>query len=103
MGDFGGHATNSMFLWTQSTSMPYSGFNRGRRFNFHNEDVEYIKRNIPEVAILSPRAQMGGHRGSNNVVRGLKTAAFNVHGDYPEYNLIEPVNMIKGRFINNLD
>ena len=103
VGDFGGHATNSMFLWTQSTSMPYSGFNRGRRFNFHNEDVEYIRRNIPEVAILSPRAQMGGHRGSNNVVRGLKTAAFNVHGDYPEYNLIEPVNLIQGRYINKLD
>jgi len=103
VGDFGGHATNSMFLWTQSTSMPYAGFKRGRRFNFHNEDVEYIKRNIPEVAILSPRAQMGGHRGSNNVVRGLKTAAFNVYGDFPEYNVIEPVVMLEGRYINNFD
>lgn len=103
VGDFGGHATNSMFLWTQSTSMPYAGFNRGRRFNFHNEDVEYIKRNIPEIAVLSPRAQMGGHRGTNNVVRGLKTAAFNVYGDFPEYNQIEPVRMMKGRYINQFD
>ena len=52
VGDFGGHATNSMFLWTQSTSMPYAGFNRGRRFNFHNEDVEYIRSNIPEVSVF---------------------------------------------------
>jgi putative ABC transport system permease protein len=103
IGDFGDHATNSMFLWTQSTSMPYAGFQRGRSFNFHNDDVAYIKSNIPEVEILSPRAQMGGHRGSNNVVRGLKTAAFNVYGDYPEYNLIEPVEIIKGRFLNQLD
>lgn len=103
IGDFGGHATNSMFLWTQSTSMPYKGFQRGRSFNFHNEDIEYIRSNIPEVSVLSPRAQMGGHRGSNNVVRGLKTAAFNVYGDFPEYNLIEPVTILKGRFLNQMD
>jgi putative ABC transport system permease protein len=103
VGDFGDHATNSMFMWTQSTSMPYAGFQRGRNFNFHNDDVEYIKSNIPEVAVLSPRAQMGGHRGSNNVVRGLKTAAFNVYGDFPEYNLIEPVKIVKGRFLNQRD
>jgi putative ABC transport system permease protein len=101
--DFGDHATNSMFMWTQSTSMPYAGFQRGRNFNFHNDDVAYIKSNVPEVAILSPRAQMGGHRGSNNVVRGLKTAAFNVYGDYPEYNEIEPVKIVKGRFLNQRD
>lgn len=102
-GDFGSHATNSMFMWTQNTSMPYAGFQRGRNFNFHNDDIPYIKSNIPEVEILSPRAQMGGHRGSNNVVRGLKTAAFNVYGDYPEYNLIEPVKIVKGRFLNQRD
>lgn len=102
-GDFGNHATNSMFMWTQNTSMPYAGFQRGRNFNFHNDDIPYIKSNIPEVEILSPRAQMGGHRGSNNVVRGLKTAAFNVYGDYPEYNLIEPVKIVKGRFLNKRD
>ena len=103
VGDFGGHATNSMFLWTQNTSMPYAGFQRGRSFNFHNEDVEYIRNNVPEVSILSPRCQMGGHNGSNNVVRGLKTAAFNVYGDYPQYNLIEPVTIVKGRFLNEMD
>jgi len=101
--DFGDHATNSMFMWTQRTSIPYAGFQRGRNFNFHNDDVAYIKSNVPEVAILSPRAQMGGHRGSNNVVRGLKTAAFNVYGDYPEYNQIEPVKIVKGRFLNQRD
>lgn len=103
VGDFGGHATNSVFIWTQSTSMPYAGFQRGRRFNFHNADIEYIRSNVPEVSVLSPRCQMGGHNGSNNVVRGLKTAAFNVYGDYPEYNLIEPVKLIKGRFLNRKD
>jgi putative ABC transport system permease protein len=103
VGDFGGHATNSMFIWTQNTSMAYMGFKRGRSFNFHNSDVEYLKSNIPEIAILSPRAQMGGHNGSNNVVRGLKTEAFNVYGDFPEYILIEPVRIIKGRFLNQND
>ena len=103
ISDFGDHATNSMFLWTQSTSMPYAGFNRGRRFNFHNDDVEYLRKNVPEIDVLAPRAQMGGYRGANNVVRGLKTAAFNIHGDYPDYVKIEPVTMTAGRYINNFD
>jgi putative ABC transport system permease protein len=33
----------------------------------------------------------------------LKTAAFNVYGDYPEYNKIEPVKIVKGRFLNQRD
>ena len=28
--DLGDMAKNSMFMWTQSTSMPYKGFQRGR-------------------------------------------------------------------------
>jgi len=43
---------------------------------------------------------LGGFRGSNNVVRGTKTGAYNVYGDYPEFILQQPMNILKGRFIN---
>jgi putative ABC transport system permease protein len=101
MKDF---ATNSIFIWTQPTSEPYAGFPRGRRFNFRNADIEALRNNIPEIEVIAPRLQArGGSNAVDNVVRGLKTGSFTVNGDYPEWNLIDPVKMLDGRFLNNLD
>jgi len=101
MKDF---ATNSVFVWTQPTSEPYAGFARGRRFNFRNDDIEALKRSIPDIDVLAPRLQArGGSSATDNVVRGLKTGSFTVNGDYPEWNKIDPVKMLEGRFLNHLD
>ena len=101
--NFGDMATNSVFIWTQQTTMPYKGFPRGRRFNFDNEDTKAIHNSIPEIKFLAPRLQAGGYMATNNVVRGLKSGIFNIMGDYPALNRIDPLNMIRGRFINDLD
>src|SRR5690554_6186340 len=68
----GGLSTNTMFMWTSSTSKPYKGLPQGRMFNYRNGDVEAIKRDIDGLKFVSPRNQLGGFRGSNNVVRGTK-------------------------------
>jgi putative ABC transport system permease protein len=99
-GDF---ATNSFFMWTQRTSMPYKGFQRGRNFNFNNKDTEALRDKIPEIKTLAPRLQAGGYRGASNVVRGKETGAFNIYGDYPEFQDIDPVEITGGRFINYKD
>lgn len=101
--DFGGMATNSMFMWAQTPSKPYKGLPKGRRYNFETTDVAAIKRNVPDLRFVSPRNQLGGFGGANNVVRGLKTGAFNVYGDYPEVILQEPMDITSGRFINYSD
>lgn len=100
MGDL---ATNSMFMWTQRTTVPYKGLPRGRFFNFKNSDTRALIDNIPEIEYIAPRIQAWSRSGDNNVVRGEKTGNFRIQGDYPEYNLIDPMEMIKGRFINQLD
>jgi putative ABC transport system permease protein len=99
-GDF---ATNSFFMWTQRTSMPYKGFQRGRSFNFNNSDTKALRENITEIKTLAPRLQAGGYRGASNVVRGKETGAFNIYGDYPEFMDIDPVQMTAGRFVNQID
>jgi putative ABC transport system permease protein len=101
MGDF---ATNSVFVWTQQTTMPYKGFPRGRRFFFRNDDIQAIRDNIPEIKYLAPKIQgWSSGDGTNNTVRNNKTGAFSILGDYPEWNKIDPMNMLEGRFINELD
>jgi len=101
--DMGDMATNSVFMWTQRTTMPYKGFDRGRYYNFRNGDTESLLENIPEIKHIGPRIQGWGGNGNNNVVRGERTGAFTIQGDYPAYNLIDPIGMRDGRFINELD
>jgi putative ABC transport system permease protein len=101
--DFRNMATNSVFIWPQRTTIPYKGFQRGRYYNFRNDDTEALRKTIPEIELIAPRLVAGNGRGINNVVRGIKTGAFNINGDYPEINAIDPVNLIKGRFLNEID
>jgi putative ABC transport system permease protein len=98
--DFGNIATNTMFMWTQSISKPYKGLPKGRRFTYKVNDVQAIRDNVPNLRFVSPRNQLGGFGGSNNVVRGLNTGAFNVYGDYPEIIEQQPMDITSGRFIN---
>jgi putative ABC transport system permease protein len=100
---FQGNATNSVFMWTRSTSLPYDGLPRNREFNFKNADIEAAISNIPELEHIAPRCQLGGWRGGNNVTRGTVTAAFSVNGDLPIIQKIQPVTLRSGRFLNQFD
>lgn len=97
---FGGIATNTLFMWTQTISKPYKGLPKGRTYNFKNSDVNAIKGNFPDLLYVSPRNELGGYEGANNVVRGTKTAAYTIYGDYPEIVFQESMDITKGRFIN---
>jgi len=101
--DMGGMATNSIFMWTQNTSMPYKGFQRGRYYRFNNDDTQALIDNIPELDVIAPRLQGWGGEGNNNVIRGDRTGGFNIQGDYPAINIIDPVEINSGRFINDND
>lgn len=100
--NFAGTATNSFYMWTQQTTKAYKGMKPGRHFNFKMTDADAI-RQLSELEVVSPMNQLGGYEGANNVVRGLKTAACEIQGCYPNTTEIEQVNLQKGRFINELD
>jgi putative ABC transport system permease protein len=93
-------AKNTVFVWSQRTSIPYKGLKAGRFIPFTNDDVIAIRQSIPEVAILAPRNNM---QGSFTVNRNTKNASFSVYGEYPDYTGVKPVIMNDGRFINTLD
>jgi len=100
MGDM---ATNSMFMWGRKTTIPYKGFPRGRWVQFDNDDTQALIDNLPEIEYIAPRLQVSARQGQNNVIRKEKTAAYNIKGDYPDFNLIDPSNILQGRFINKND
>ena len=101
--NFDDMASNSIFLWTQRTTIPYKGFPQGRNYNFDNDDTQALKDNVPEIKFLAPKASSGGYRGTSNVIRGLKTGAFSINGDVPDFFKIKSFRILKGRLMNDDD
>ena len=97
---FGDIATNTMFMWTRTVTKSFDGMPKGRRYTYKLGDVADIRNNVPNLRFISPRNQLGGFNGTNNVIRGLFTGAFDVYGDYPEIIRQEPMDITEGRFIN---
>ncbi len=100
---FAGTASNSLFVWGQSTSEPYKGFERGRRIRYKIEDAELIKKQIPEIEVLAPRIELGNYRGTTTVYRNGQTSGSAVYGDYPEIDNITKKRLVEGRFLNQTD
>ncbi len=100
---FAGTASNSLFIWSQTTSEPYKGFERGRRIRYKTEDAEILKKQIPEIEILAPRIELGSHRETVSVYREGRTSGSSVYGDYPEIDNITKKKLVEGRFLNKTD
>jgi len=100
---FAGTATNSLFVWGQSTGKPYKGFERGRRIKYTFDDIILLKDNIKEIEAVSPRIQLGSYRGTSKVTRKGQSSGSNVYGDYPSIDNFSKKNLIEGRFLNHDD
>ncbi|QTE23382.1 ABC transporter permease [Polaribacter cellanae] len=96
---FGNFATNSVFVWTQSTDTPFKGFQEGRRFSLTMNDIEVLKSEYStEIKLLAPRNQT-----NNLIIKDFKSGDFKVSGDYPVLDQIQKKQLIYGRFINGND
>ncbi|GFD82143.1 ABC transporter ATP-binding protein [Tenacibaculum sp. KUL118] len=96
---FGDFATNSVFLWTQRTDMPFKGFQKGRRFDLTFKDIEVLEKEYSnEIKLLAPRNQTNG-----TVVKDFKSGDFQVSGDYPVLDRVQKKDLIYGRFLNQND
>ncbi len=101
--DFGDIATNTMFIWTRRTTKAHKGLPKDREFSFKTSDRELLDSRFPQLRYISPRNQLGGFQGSNNVTRGIKVGAYDVYGDYPQIINQDPMGITAGRFLNEND
>ncbi|MEL0274444.1 MAG: ABC transporter permease [Flavobacteriaceae bacterium] len=104
--EFENIAMNSMFVWAQSTSIPYGGFKTGRNPQLKLKDAQTLRNNIPEIQFIAPRNVRGVFDGTSGsqIVRGTKSGTYNIYGDFPEYTKIATKKIYdNGRFINQSD
>ena len=95
---FGDFATNSVFVWSQRTELPFKGFQKGRRVRLTTNDVEILKREYKEIKFIAPRSQT-----NSAITRSFKTGSFNVSGDLPVLDKVQKKDLIYGRFLNGND
>ena len=95
---FGDFATNSVFIWGQSTSLPFKGFQEGKGVRLKLSHVDKIKDNIEGIELVVPRS-----RNQSMVVRNFLSGNYGVNGDYPLLDKIQKKKMMRGRFVNQND
>lgn len=96
--NFDGFATNTGIVFSNSTTIAYKGYNKGRKWSMTTFDVDQIKRSVPEITALTALDNYSstvtyGHRHSSSQLQG-------VDSDYPQIYL--PI-IYEGRFINAMD
>ena len=94
-------STNSCFMWSQRTSLPYKGFRKGRNWDMKNEDIQLIQSTVPELQYIAPMIFSGSN--TNNVTRNDKSGAYQIKGMTTDYALIDRPRQVLGRFINQVD
>lgn len=98
-------AKNSIWTWSQSTSMPYAGYKTGRRLNIKVGDATTLANRIPEIEYISPVNTKGVFGGqAANGVRGIKSNSYPVYGYFPVIAKMATQKIYdNGRFINEDD
>lgn len=98
-------ANNSMFIWAQSTSIPYKGFKIGRRYNLRMSDVEALKSKHPQIQFIAPRNVKGIFGDAPPLVsRNNKSGNYTIFGDFPVVDRIAKKKIYEGgRFLNDED
>lgn len=98
--EMGGFASNSAMLWSQNTTKPYKGFNKGRYWEMNLKDVEILKEKVPELETVTPQC-FSWARGE--ATHGERSSRCNVKGLKPDYAKIEAPTLFYGRYINEMD
>ena len=99
-------ASNSIFVWAQSTSLPYAGYKSERNITLKIQDADVLKKQVKNIKFIAPRIVAGVFGGSDggSIVRGTKTGTYAIYGEYPEYIKIATSKIYDGgRFINQSD
>lgn len=101
LSNFGSMAVNSVIINGGWTSQPYKGYDKWRRINITNRDLEILRTEFPEVDKVSARVQGPGQYNLSHGRDFLNNAA--VVGSDPECREIMNVRVLDGRFLNDTD
>ena len=95
----GDMSVNSCFFWGGRTSIPYKGLPSGRYWQFENEDLAAIKKQVPNVRSVGSVIWGSEYKFSRNDKKG----DYSLVGYNPDFQQISPQPIRVGRFFNEID
>ena len=95
----GDMSVNSCFFWGGRTSIPYKGLPSGRYWQFENEDLAAIKKQVPNVRSVGSVIWGSEYKFSRNNKKG----DYSLVGYNPDFQQISPQPIRFGRFLNEID
>ncbi len=98
-GQLGGMSTNTAFFFTDQTSVPYQGMPSGRWWDFNNDDIELVKKNVAGIKYVAGMNWGGMLSFSHRERKG----EYFLMGYTADYLKILPQEVKMGRFINEID
>lgn len=98
--DFRDDATNSIWMRSGQTSVPWKGLRPGRSVQMTNDDYEAIRAGVPGVDHITSRFFV---RGNLTVAWRGQTGNFDVRSVHPDHRFLEKTIVTAGRFLNPLD
>ncbi|MCT4589847.1 MAG: ABC transporter permease [Carboxylicivirga sp.] len=99
--NFKGTSKNALWIWSRRTQVAHDGLKAGRRINFTVADGEMLQRKFEDdMDNFSGRFQLWGNFP---VTYQNEYGDFRIEGIMPEFKKIQLVDMIQGRYINELD
>jgi len=97
---FKSSATNTLWVWGGQTTKAYKGLKPGRYIQFDNKDYNELKKDVDGVDLIAGRLNLWG---DNTITYKNNYGTFDIRTVHPDYQIIEKVNMLEGRFVNNFD
>ena len=91
--------SSSMVVFGNWTSKPYQGLKEGRDIRLHQKDIDITSQEFSGT-VDEVGAQ---YRTSATISLGQQYIATSICGVYPNHNKIDKVEMLEGRFINQID
>ncbi|WP_439181472.1 ABC transporter permease [Carboxylicivirga taeanensis] len=99
--NFRGTSKNALWIWSRRTQVAHDGLKAGRRINFTVADGDMLKRKFEDdMDNFSGRFHLWGDYG---VTYKNEYGDFRIEGVMPEFKAIKLVDMLQGRYINNID
>ncbi len=93
-------ATNSIWVRSGQTSVPYQGLRPGRTVQFTNDDYDAIRGGVKGVEHITSRFFI---RGNLTVVYRGFSSSFDVRAVHPDHEFLEKTIITEGRFLNPFD
>jgi len=93
-------AVNSIRVYRGKTTVAHAGLPRGTSIKFDNQDYQRVRLHGTEVDKITSRYYPGGQLSTS--YKG-QSASYDIRAVHPDHLYLEKTQVVRGRFINELD